>query len=112
MDLTKHNKKLLWVPAVVTKVLGTPSVNVCVFPREPACTWCRPIDQLHPSYGVEENADPGETPMSPTKSPTPEEGDNAMNKDIRTHQAKQPTCTRKRWNPQLPSDDQYGLHNL
>ena len=102
-----NRRKLRWVPAVVAKVFGTQSVNVCAFPRGP--TWHGHTDQLHPCYGVEEDADPGEPPTCPTKCPNPEDGGNATNKDTRNCQPKQPT--RKRWHPWLPLDDQYGLHN-
>ena len=56
----RRNKKPRWVPAVVTKVFGTRTVNVRVVPRGP--TWRRHIDQLRPRYGVNEDADPGEDP--------------------------------------------------
>ena len=49
-----------WVPAVVTKVFGSRSVNVRVFPR--GGTWRRHIEQLRPRYGVDQDADPGEVP--------------------------------------------------
>ena len=55
------NKRLRWVPEVVTKVFGTWSVNVHIFPKEP--TWHRHIDQVHPHYGVEQDADPGDPPI-------------------------------------------------
>ena len=81
-------------------------MNVRVFRGGP--TWSRHIDRLSPRCGVED-ADPGKLPTSPTKCPIPEKRDNATDKDTRDHQAKQPTG--RRWNPQLPSDDQYGPHN-
>ena len=54
------NQHPRWVPAVVTKVLGTRTINVCVYPRGP--TWRRHLSQLRPRHGVEEDADPGEVP--------------------------------------------------
>ena len=73
------NKKLQWVPEVVTKVFGTHSVNVHIFPKGPA--WCRHIDQLCPHYGVEEDMNPGEAPTYTVKCPNPEEGGNTMDVD-------------------------------
>ena len=64
---SKRNKQARWVPAVVTKVFGTRSVNVRGVPRGP--TWRRHIDQLCPRYGVEEDADPGEAPRSSMELP-------------------------------------------
>ncbi|KAK8383409.1 hypothetical protein O3P69_019059 [Scylla paramamosain] len=52
------------IHAVVTKVFGTQSVNICVSPR--GLTWRRHIEQLCPRYGVEEDMEPGEAPTLPT----------------------------------------------
>ena len=54
----RRDKDPRWVPATVTKVLGTRSVYVRVHPRGP--TWRRHIEQLRPRYGLDEDADPGE----------------------------------------------------
>ena len=51
-----------WVPAIVTKVHGTRSVNVRVIPRGP--TWRRHLDQLRPRYGSDQDDDPCEIPTS------------------------------------------------
>ena len=51
-----------WVPAIVTKVHGTRSVNVRVIPRGP--TWRRHLDQLRPLYGSDQDDDPCEIPSS------------------------------------------------
>ena len=51
-----------WVPAVVTKVFGTSSVNVLVFPK--GGTWRCHNEHLGPRYGAHEDADPGEPPAS------------------------------------------------
>ena len=51
-----------WVPAVVTKVFGTSSVNVWVFPKRG--TWRRHNEHLGPRYGAHEDADPREPPAS------------------------------------------------
>ena len=51
-----------WVPAIVTKVHGTRSVNVRVIPRGP--TWRKHLDQLRPRYGSDQDDDPCEIPTS------------------------------------------------
>eukprot|EP00731_Ephydatia_muelleri_P012738 Em0007g48a len=56
----RRDKDPRWVPAVVTKVFGTRSVNVRVLPK--GGTWRRHIEQLRPRYGAHEDADPGEPP--------------------------------------------------
>ena len=43
---------------MISKVFGTHSVNVRVCPR--GGRWRRHIEQLHPHYGAQEDADPGE----------------------------------------------------
>ena len=64
----RRNKQPRWVPAVVTKVFGSRTVNVRVVPKGP--TWRRHIDQLRPRYGVKEDTDPGEDSQLPsTDSP-------------------------------------------
>ena len=45
-----------WVPAVVTKVFGSHSVQVRVFPK--GVTWRRHLEQLRPRY-----TEPGEQPV-------------------------------------------------
>ena len=47
-----------WVPAIVTKVHGTRSVNVRVIPPGP--TWRRHLDQLRLRYGSDQDDDPCE----------------------------------------------------
>ena len=44
--------------AIITKVHGSRSVYVWVFPRGPV--WHRHIEQLRPRYGVEQDLDPGQ----------------------------------------------------
>ena len=56
----RHERDPRWVPAVVTKVFGSRSVNVRVFPH--GGTWRRHIEQLRPCYGVDQDADPGKVP--------------------------------------------------
>ena len=65
----KRNKKPRWVPAVVTKILESRTVNVRVYPKGP--TWRRHIDQLRPRYGVVEDTDPGERPTLQSGNSTP-----------------------------------------
>ena len=66
----RKEKQPHWVPAVVTKVYGTRSVNVSVYPRGP--TWRRHIEQLQPRYTSDEDNDPGESP-SVTATTVPSE---------------------------------------
>ncbi|KAL5503461.1 hypothetical protein EMCRGX_G010415 [Ephydatia muelleri] len=61
-EATRREKDPRWVPAVVTKVYGSRSVSVRVCPR--GGTWRRHIEQLHPRYGVQEDADPREVQVS------------------------------------------------
>lgn len=89
----KRNKQPRWVPAVVTKVFGTRSVNVRVLPRGP--TWRRHVDQLRLRYGADEDQDPGEV--------TAQDGSPRVPQD--------PVVRPRGRNPRLPSNDQYGSHN-
>ena len=81
----QRNRQPRWVPAVVTKVYGTRSVNVRVVPHGP--TWRRHIEQLRPRHGSTEDSDPGEL-----EAPAPGE-------------------KRAQRNPRRPSDDRYGMEN-
>jgi len=95
-------KEPRWVPAVVTKVYGTRSVNVRVHPTGP--TWRRHVDQLRPRYGVQHDADPGDDP-----------GDD-LGIYIGTKESQEPptpgTTTKKpHRNPRMPEGDEYGPHN-
>ena len=56
----RKDKEPRWVPAIVTKVYGSRSVNVRVYPRGP--TWRRHVDQLLPRYTSDEDNEPGDTP--------------------------------------------------
>ena len=58
-----------WVPATVTKVHGSRSVNVRVHPR--GAIWRRQLEQLRPRYGMEHDNDPGEdfVDISSTEQP-------------------------------------------
>ena len=73
------NQILRWVPTVVTKILGTRTVNVHVYPREP--TWKRHLSKLRPRHGVEDDADQGEVPHltgnQPPRDPPVERKDTA-----------------------------------
>ena len=90
-----------WVPAIVTKVHGTRSVNVRVIPRGP--TWRRHLDQLRPRYGSDEDDDPCEIPTSVLSTETLPAG---------TDHASSSSSMNQRNNPRLPTGDEYGRHNL
>ena len=90
-----------WVPAIVTKVHGTRSVNVRVIPRGP--TWRRHLDQLRPRYGSDQDDDPCEIPTSVLSTETLPAG---------TDHASSSSSINQRNNPRLPTGDEYGRHNL
>ena len=90
-----------WVPAIVTKVHGTRSVNVRVIPRGP--TWRRHLDQLRPRYGSDQDNDPCEIPTSVLSTETLPAG---------TEHASSSSSMNQRNNPRLPTGDEYGRHNL
>ena len=90
-----------WVPAIVTKVHGTRSVNVRVIPRGP--TWRRHLDQLQPRYGSDQDDDPCEIPTSVLSTETLPAG---------TDHASSSSSMNQRNNPRLPTGDEYGRHNL
>eukprot|EP00731_Ephydatia_muelleri_P037772 Em0559g3a len=95
----RQEKDPKWVPAVVTKVFGSRSVNVRVIPR--GGTWRRHIEQLRLRYGVEEDADPGEVPtqegqeMLMTNAPSIPEPPSVKPRAVRT-------------NPRWPTGSEYG----
>ena len=90
-----------WVPAIVTKVHGTRSVNVRVIPRGP--TWRRHLDQLRPRYGSDQDDDPCEISTSVLSTETLPAG---------TDHASGSSSMNQRNNPRLPTGDEYGRHNL
>ena len=90
-----------WVPAIVTKVHGTRSVNVRVITRGP--TWRRHLDQLRPRYGSDQDDDPCEIPTSVLSTETLPAG---------TDHASSSSSMNQRNNPRLPTGDEYGRHNL
>ena len=90
-----------WVPAIVTKVHGTRSVNLRVIPRGP--TWRRHLDQLRPRYGSDQDDDPCEIPTSVLSTETLPAG---------TDHASSSSSMNQRNNPRLPTGDEYGRHNL
>ena len=90
-----------WVPAIITKVHGTRSVNVRVIPRGP--TWRRHLDQLRPRYGSDQDDDPCEIPTSVLSTETLPAG---------TDHASSSSSMNQRNNPRLPTGDEYGRHNL
>ena len=83
-----------WVPAIVTKVHGTRSVNV---------PWRRHLDQLRPRYGSDQDDDPCEIPTSVLSTETLPAG---------TGHASSSSSMNQRNNPRLPTGDEYGRHNL
>ena len=112
------------MPAIVTKVHGSRSVNVKVCPRRPV--WYRHIAQLRPRYRVEEDLDPGQASesMMPLddlglgKTPKergdsfrvekPESGADLEREipqpDTGGHGSRKP-------NPRLPTGSKYGPHS-
>ena len=88
------------VPAIVTKVHGTRSVNVRVIPRGP--TWRRHLDQLRPRYGSDQDDDPCEIPTSVLSTETLPAG---------TDHASSSSSMNQRNNPRLPTGDEYGRYN-
>ena len=85
-----------WVPAIVTKVHGTRSVNLRVIPRGP--TWRRHLDQLLPRYGSDQDDDPCEMPTSVLSTETLPAG---------TDHASSSSSMNQRNNPRLPTGDEY-----
>ena len=106
----KRNKKPRWVPAVVTKIQGSRTVNVRVYPKGP--TWRRHIDQLRPRYGVNEDTDPGETPIIrsdksifPSTTPTEEISSSRTIPMVPSPPAK------RNYRKPTPTEDHYGPTN-
>ena len=122
-----REKEPRWVPAVVTKVFGSRSFNVRVFPK--GVTWRRHLEQLRPRHGIQEDDDPGDTSThdsnssyssleetysdtlsgqdmlseSPKPMPTPQE--------LSIPEPKQPPNPKPR-NPRLHTGGDYGPENL
>ena len=96
----RRDRDSRWVPAIVTKVHGTRSVNVRVIPRGP--TWRRHIDQLRPRYASDQDDDPCEIPTSVLSTETLPAG---------TDHASSSSSMNQRNNPRLPTGDEYGRHN-
>ena len=115
----RRDKDPRWVPAVVTKVFGTRSVNVRLFPK--GGTWRRHIEQLRPRYGANDDADPGEPP---TSSPTletanqpsentaqSEEGAKAATPELPIPSVPQGLPKKSTRNPRMPTGTEYGPGN-
>ena len=92
----RRDKDPRWVPATVTKIHGSRSVNVQVHPR--GAIWRRHLEQLRPRYGTEHDNDPGEdfVDISSTEQPRV--------------QSPGPVVMQRR-NPRMPQGDEYGPHN-
>ena len=56
----RRNRQPRWVPAIVTKIYGTRSLNVKVVPKAP--TERRHVEQLRPRFSTEKDKDPGDKP--------------------------------------------------
>ena len=123
----RREKEPRWVPAVVTKVFGSRSFNVHVFPK--GVTWRRHLEQLRPRHGNQEDDDPRDTSThdsnssyssleesnsdtlsgqdmlseSPKPMPTPQEPF--------IPEPKQPPNPKPR-NPRLPTGGDYSPENL
>ena len=63
----KIDKTPRWVPAIVSKRLGTRHLLVKVLPQGPV--WKRHIEQVRPRYGADQDTDPGETASSSSSAP-------------------------------------------
>lgn len=100
----RRNKEPRWVPAVVTKVFGTRSFNVKVFPRGPV--WRRHMEQLRPRYGTDEDLDPGELDYSAVlDSDADSEGLAATQESDNSTVGDK--VVKKRPNPRHPTDSIY-----
>ena len=117
------------VPAVVTKVFGSRSFNVRVFPK--GVIWQRHLEQLRPRHGIQEDDDLGNTPTcdcdSNSSNSSLEEtySDTLSGQDMLSEspkpmpkpqehsipEPKQPTNPKPR-NPCLPTGGDYGPENL
>ena len=97
---SRRDRDPRWVPAIVTKVHGTRSVNVRVIPRGP--TWRRHLDQLRPRYGSDQDDDSCEIPTRVLSTETLPAG---------TDHASSSSSMNQRNNPRLPTGDEYGRHN-
>ena len=118
----RRDKDPRWVPAIVTKICGSRSVKVRVYPRGP--TWRRHIEQLRPRFGIHEDLEPENIPTSPsnaapTEVPQPTAGDLAGEASALPSaeappreasalpSAEAPPAVRERRNPRAPHDSAY-----
>jgi len=105
----RRNGRHRWVPAVVTKVFGTRSVNVRVLPRGP--TWRRRTDQLRPRFGADQDKDRGDDTTETDRAQTdqqPTDDPRIQTTRVQNQPAKPP---RRRRNWRQPNNGQYGAHN-
>ena len=102
----RRDKDPRWVPAIVTKVLGTRTMNIHVVPRGP--TWRRHIEQLRPRFDADEDSEPGDSPPAP------------MNTDRVEIPQPSPICDpdpnpgtgqASNKNPRLPRGTNFGMNN-
>ncbi|KAL5503296.1 hypothetical protein EMCRGX_G010223 [Ephydatia muelleri] len=101
----RRDKDPRWVPAVVSKVFGTRSVNVRVFPK--GGTRRRHIEQLRPRYGAHEDADP-EVDLDTAQS---EEGAKAATPELQFPVRPYDLPKKSTRNPRLPNGTEYGPGN-
>ena len=97
----RRNRQPRWVPAIVTKIYGTRSLNVKVVPKAP--TERRHVEQLRPRFSTEEDKDPGDKPdireeTKPQQLTT-------------TTVTEQPPPRKRHRNPRQPDRDEYSRDN-
>lgn len=111
----RHERDPRWVPAVVTKVFGSRTVNVRVVPR--GVTWRRHMEQLRPRYGVDEDAEPGETAVVAHNGGSLEQRMATSEQTVSDSMQTEPPVIQetsvqpKLRNPRLPTGGEYGPNN-
>ena len=100
----RRNKNPRWVPAVVTKVCGSRSVKVRVYPTGPV--WRRHIEQLRPRYGAHEDLEVEDDFGTNDDRKGPPARDTAGEVQASAN-AENPPVTQERQNPPEPQDNVY-----
>ena len=97
----RRNSQPRWVPAIVTKIYRTRSLNVKVVPKGPNSR--RHVEQLRPRFLTEEDKDPGDKPdiREETKPQKP----------APTTVTEQLPPRRRQQNPRQPDGDEYSRDN-
>ena len=102
----RQDKDPRWVPAIVTKLFGTRSVTVRVYPKGP--TWRRHVEQLRPRHFSAEDEEPGDIPITTSLSTTAEA---KTPQDTQLQEFIDEVAKKKRKrNPRMPIGDEYGRH--